>query len=318
MTRVKAELQIPFDDSDLTGVGGNRLFLVLDSTFGTFGIGIRRLRLYPGVQQAKVVTNIGTVTKGGVHVQAIEKEVIQFSGGTTASTAFPIVNLVGSIETFGGGSIFDREGNTINPTFTVENGQVVSSEPTFGAVQLSYQTTYLQLDYEGDITIVTGGVGTGVGAAAQLGTVLAFFNGSVATLELTPADFPGDEGTELYKVISEAVIQEDTLFELPVGWTGQPGSPTHSNGLPDHTISSITVERVHEQGFITNRNSVFTRTQFVAVEQPGKGAGFFAQVKHLNISTVGENQLSQEQLDSTQAQTALDSAKTRYKTVPED
>ncbi len=316
MAKVRAELQIPFDDADLTGVGGNRLFLVLDSTFGSFGIGKRRLRLYPGPRQAKVVTNIGTITKGGLIPQDIDREVIQFSGGTTASTDFPIVNLTSSISSFGGGSVFNDQGNLINPTFTVENGQVVSSEPTFGAVELSYQTTFLQIDYEGIITVQTGGVGTAGGAVAQIGTVLAFFNGSVATLELTPADFPEDEGTELYKVCSEAVIQEDVLYELPVGWTGKPGSPTHSNGKPDGNISSITVDRVHEQGFITNRNSTFTRTQFVAVEQPGKGAGFFKQIKHLDISTVGENQLSQEQLESTQAQTALESAETRFKTVP--
>jgi hypothetical protein len=307
MTRVTDSLNVFFDEDGVVLATG--LQLVLDTTFGTFGIGRRRARLYPGIREAKIVTNIGTVTKRSIHVQTVDREVLQFSGGQSSNGQFPILDLT-DVTIFG--STFDVEGNDISPSFFAKDGQLQSTEPVYGAVEISYNTTYLELDYEGETTTITGNIGAG--QQTFLGTILAFHEGAVATLALDPSDFVGDEGTEIYRVISEAVANADGLWEKPVGWTGRPGSPTHPDGEPDGAQGNQLIERVHEQGFVTARNSIFVRSQNIPFAQPFETSRSFTRVFKIRVNTVGTNQgdLTEEQADSAQVESAIESAKTRF------
>jgi hypothetical protein len=300
--RLETQVVASFITGDVTGLGGASLQLVLDAGF-SLGIGTRRLRLYPAVN-AILRTNIGQVAKNGISVENFPREVLQFSGGNTAGARRPIANL---ISTTNFGSLFDRDGKTISVNFTVEGGSLkANKDSVFGAVEIAYDTTYLNIDYTGQDT------SKGKGLTFDIGTVLAFFNGSVATFTVSPTDFQGDEGTELYRVISDAVAQGSTLFEFPPGWTGQAGSPTFDDGQPDPAIGSQTIERAHEIGFITSGNSIFTRTQFIPVEIPGKGAGVFNRVFKIKVGTVSEGGLTEEQLNSATAQKAIESAEGRF------
>lgn len=302
MARLETQVVANFDTEDATGLGGAGLQLVLDPGFA-LGLGTRRLRLYPSVN-ALLRTNIGQVSKNGTSVENFPREVLQFSGGNSASARRPIIDLL-DVEEFG--ALFDRDGNPINVNFTVEGGSLkANKDSVFGAVEIAYNTTYLNIDYEGQD--ISGGFGT----AFELGSVMAFFNGSVATLTISPTDFQEDEGTELYRVFTDAVAQGSTLFEFPPGWTGSPGSPTHDNGQPDPALASQTIERAHEVGFITSLNSVFTRTQFIPVEEPGKLSGSFNRVFKIKVGTVGSGGLTEEQLSSAKAQGAIESAKSRF------
>jgi hypothetical protein len=297
---IRTQVLIPFSDEDVTGLGGSQLQLELDRTFASLGLGKRRLKLYPGVR-AKVVASVGTVVRGSAQLEDIEDEAILFSGSRTAGTRRPVVSLA-TLVTYG--ATFDREGNFINPSFSIVNGVLTASEETFGSVIINYSTSFLQIDYEGEDT------SGGKGLAFSLGTVLAFFNGSVAQLTIAPGDFLEDEGTVLYEIVSEAVANEDGLFEIPPKWTGQPGSPTFPGGQPDPNKPNQLHERIHETGYLTPQSSFFRRVQFVPPAKPFNSSGF-AEVKKLRVATVGAGGLTEDQLASTAAQSALASAETR-------
>lgn len=299
---IQTQVLIPFAEADATGLGGNQLRLELDRGFSTLGLGKRRLRLYPAVD-ALMRASVGSATKGPSIAEDIENEGVLFSGSRTASTRRPILQLA-TLTTFG--ATFNREGDEINPSFSVVNGVLTASEETYGSVVLNYQTSYKQIDYLGEDT------SGGQGLSFDLGTVLAFFNGSVAQLTITPTDFEEDEGTVLYEVVSEAVANEDGLFEKPPDWTGQPGSPTFPGGDPDPNTANQLHERIHETGYITPQSSVFVRRQFVPPAKPFVGSGY-AEVKALRVATVGAGGLTEEQLNSTAAQGAIESAQQRYK-----
>lgn len=298
--QLTTQVLIPFTSDDATGLGGNQLTLELDPTFAALGLGKRRLKLYPAVF-AKVVASVGTVVRGSSQFEEIEDEAILFSGGRTASTRRPVIQLA-TLVTYG--ATFDREGNFINPSFSIVDGVLTASEETFGSVIINYRTSFLQIDYEGEDT------SGGQGLAFSLGTVLAFFNGSVAKLTIRPGDFLEDEGTVLYEIVSEAVANEDGLFEKPPDWTGQPGSPTFPGGDPNPNNANQLHERVHETGYLTEQSSFFKRVQFVPPAKPFTGSGF-AEVKKLRVATVGAGGLTQEQLDSTAAQSAIESAENK-------
>lgn len=296
------DVLIPFEDVDETGLGGRGLTLELDREFSTLGLGNRRLRLYPAVN-ALVRASVGQAIKGPNFGEEIEDEPILFSGSNSASTRRPLVRLR-SIVSYG--ATFDRDGTSINPSYSVEGGQIVASEPSvYGSVIVNYQTSFKQIDYTGEDT------SGGQGLSFNLGTVLAFFNGSVAQLQITPTDFEEDAGVVLYEVISEAVANQEGLFEKPPGWTGQPGSPTFPGGEPDPLEPNQLHERIHETGYMTPQGSVFTRQQFVPPAKPFTGSGY-ADVKSLRVATVGAGGLTEDQLNSTRAQTAIQSAKDRY------
>lgn len=296
-------LQVRFSESAAGALG---LTLVLDDTFGSFGIGKRRLRLYPGVN-AKVVTSAGTVTKNGIHALLIERDTLQFNGSDSASAARPVIQLLNVDKD---GLIFDDQGNPTSANFYNDNGQIIASKPVYGAIVIEYLTTYLQIDYEAEVTLITGNIGGGV--QANLGSVIAFFDAQVASLQLEPADFPPDEGKQIFQVVSEAVAQSEGLFEKPKNWTGEPGSPTFPGGTPDPTEASQLHERIHEIGYITERNSVFTRTQFVAAQQPFFRIEGPLRIKIATATESGQGP-TQDQLDSAQAQAAIATAKEKYK-----
>ncbi len=299
---ITTQVLIPFTSEDATGLGGNQLQLELDRTFAALGLGKRRLKLYPAVN-AIVRASVGTAVRGSSQFEEIEDEALLFSGSRTASTRRPVIQLA-TLVTFG--ATFDREGNNINPSFSIVDGVVTASEETFGSVIINYRTSFRQIDYEGEDT------SGGQGFTFDLGTVLAFFNGSVAQLTIAPGDFDEDEGRVLYEVISEAVANEDGLFEKPPGWTGQPGSPTFDDGEPDPTNANQLHERVHETGYMTEQSSFFKRTQFVPSAKPFVAEGF-AEVKKIRVATVGAGGLTEEQLNSGVAQNAIESAQERFK-----
>ena len=299
---ITTQVLIPFAAEDATGLGGNQLQLEIDQTFSTLGLGKRRLKLYPAVS-AKMRASIGTVVRGSSEFEEITDEALLFSGSTTASTRRPVIQLATLVSY---GATFDRDGNSISPSFSIVNGVVTASEEVFGSVVINYRTSFKQIDYEGEDT------SGGQGLAFDLGTVLAFFNGSVAQLTIRPTDFEEDQGTVLYEVTSEAVAQKDGLFEKPPDWTGQPGSPTFPGGFPDPNEASQTHERVHETGYITPQGSTFVRTQFVPPAKPFVGSGY-AEVKRIRVATVGAGGLTEEQLNSGRAQSAIESAQDRYK-----
>lgn len=303
MGTVSTQVVASFREDAQTGLGGASLQWRTEEAVTLAGS--LRLRLYPAVV-AKVVASIGTITKLGNHGLSIAREVVQFSGSKTTSTTFPIVNL-SSLRKFG--ATFDRDGNLINPTFKVEAGVITSDLDVYGAVELSYDTSYTLYEYAPQ---TTNAPGPGGGVLQEFGAVLAFYNGSVATIQTQLPDTESDAFTELYRVVSKVVVTNDGVFEFPPGWTGQPGSPTFPGGAPDPTDANLLEERVQEVGRINPRNTVSTRTFFAPREQT-PGSPVYTVIYSMKLATASVNgPITEAILNSPQAQRAIQSARERY------
>lgn len=249
------------------------------------------VRLYPGVFSAKISTNRGSVTKEGVIPLDIEREVVQFSGSETGTTNFPIVTL-NSVDTFG--SLFDINGNPIFASFGKDGFILRASKPVYGAVEVSYQTTYVLLRYLPEIIDNPDGSTT-----VNYGAILAFKDGVVAVLQIPIPDPQGGDFQEVYRTVSEMVVNELGSWEKPPGWTGQTGSPTWPGGQPDPEDPSILIERPHELGYVTSIGSTFTRSFFVPIENPQKQVTGFVPEKEVKATSGGgpfDDQLAKPQV----------------------
>ncbi len=298
MARVTGTVTAGFRD-DTDGTGGFGLRMEVDP--GVTPFGVTNVRLFPDVS-AILRANIGTVIESGSRVLEIEREVIQFSG-KTASTRFPI-NILRSVTEFG--AIFDKEGNSLSPSFSLTNGglQVNEEAEVFGALEVEYQSTYQLLRYTGEIdgTIVT------------LGSILAFFDGSVSTFQIPVPSFEDDEDDirEIYRRVSEMIVQELGQFEVPEGWTGAAGSPTFPSGNPNGSLPSLLVERIHEKGYVNlDTNSTIRRDIVITNAPPFNLTPSFTPEQVLKIASAGQNGLTTAILQSTEVQNALASAEQR-------
>jgi hypothetical protein len=147
---------------------------------------------------------------------------------------------------------------------------------------------------------------------------LAFFNRSVATFDIPIPEEDLEDGLELYRVVSSMVVNKDGAFEKPPGWTGEPGSPTFTEGEPDPAVPNEEHERVHEAGFMRPNQTtfVFKRSQNQPLQRPFQSGGF-SPVKRIQVSTAtnDENGLSSDQVASASAQDAIASAMSRHGVV---
>ncbi len=302
---VVATLEIPFVDPDLVGADGLGLQLILEA-----GIVIgndRFLRLYPAVN-AILKASIGDIIRLGNHGQLIENESVQFNGSSSASTEFPIAQLLDVLEF---GAIFDKEGNTVNTSFTAKNGQIQAEQDVFGAIVVNYNTTYTRLQYKPEST-----GNENIGFTVRLGTVLAFFNASVATFDIQPSDFPDIENFEIYALESKTVVQALSVFEFPPGFPEDntfsqlPGS----SNIPDPDDAFLIVRRFHEIGYVTGSGVVTTREFFVRNENPFIGNFTFTPVITLTTATDLPERLSQD----ADVIAALDRAQEKVTEPPEE
>lgn len=295
---VTATLEVQFVDPDLVGADGFPLQLLLEE--GIIIGNDRFLRLYPSVN-AIIRVSVGSITKLGTHVETIETENVQFNGSLTASTRFPVAQLL-NVDTYG--STFDKDGNIISVSFTAKNGVIEASQEVFGSIIVDYNTTYRRLRYIPVSEELPSGA-----ISITLGTVLAFFNASVATFEVQPSAFPDIEEFELYAIESKTVVQELTVFEFPPGFPDDPTFPQlpGSSNIPDPNESFIVVRRFHEIGYITASGSFTSREFFVRNENPFIGNFTFKPVLELTVAT----DLPPDLATSSSATNALDRAQTK-------
>lgn len=284
--------------TDPLAAAGAGIPITLEVHPGFTGVATTRLRMYPDVP-AFLRTNFGTVVPESSVAETIVNEVIQFTGGNIASGSRPIIALL-SVSPFG--ALFDVNGGTISPSFAVSGGSLQSSvEDTYGGVSISYRTTYKILRYEAEVT----------GFFIQRGTVLAFYQGQVAGLDIPLAPVDETNEIEIYSITSDMVVNSAGAFEMPDGWTGESGTPTWFDGTPDPDLESRVVRRVHEQGLITSTNAVSVDSFHIRLERPWVGSFNFTPTKTLRVVSVGENGLTQDQFNSNQAQSAIASAEDR-------
>lgn len=318
----RLETQVSAQIADPSSFGSGRLLWEREA--GTPPIGTDIARLYPatGLSGLRVKANIGTATRGSFG-EFERTEVVQFSG-PTASTTYPIVSLL-SYRNFG--MLFDVNGNAVGggsaalvtnaaggtTQLTMSGGRngLTANIGVYGAVEVTYRTNYYKYYYEPLIVVVPGPRGP-AGVSVTKGFLAAFENGNVAIYEVPLTGSDDRDDKEVYRIVSDAVINEDGAWEIPEGWTGRTGSPTFSSGNPDPNKPSITHERVHEVGALTPAGSFFTKRYNVRIEQPYVGSFSYLPTFKIKISTPGQNGITAADLSNPTVQAGIASAQDRF------
>lgn len=319
---ITQSIQVPWSEDTDTTFGGGRLFWENDQGI-TIG-GASRVRLYPGtgLQGLRVRTNIGSIVGGGGD-SFQRSEVIQFGGGNVASTTYPIVSGL-TYKTFG--LLFDSTGNAVGGsgassvpvpggsggtttlTFKGTRNGVESNVPLHGSIEVTYTTTYRLYTYEPLVEVAQGGAGV----KTTRGFVAAFENGNSAVYEIPTPTQEDKDDKEFYRVVSEAVINEEGAWEKPDGWTGQPGSPTFEAGEPDPNKASLTHERVSETGYLTSQGSIYIRRNYVRTEAPYALSYSYKPTYKIIIAGPGNNGFTLDDLNGIGVQAAIASAQQRF------
>lgn len=233
------------------------------------------LRLYPAVN-AKLRAAVGSVISDGVRAERVTNEVVVFTGQAQAQTKYPAS---GGLALDYEGMTFDADGHAISAHVGVgADGALHADPPFYGAVIVSYDTTFKLLKYsygfesfDGGLLAgaITGGLTSG-GGKIKGGAVLAFYGGEVASYTPPAPELPSEEGdrTELWRDVSYAIETRDGVYERPVGWTGAAGSPTWAGGKPDPEEWWNEIERVHKVALLDQFCRPVTRSYYVPAGMP--------------------------------------------------
>ena len=266
-------------------------FQALDGNLST------KIRQYPADKVALVATK-GEANYEGKYTEDIEKESVKFSG-TSSSTKWPVDSLV-SVDDIG--HKYDEDGNKISDPvgFAITtDGQIEASQFFFGVVLVTYKTSYRLINYDYEITTIVGGLSgiRTVGIRIEGGTVLAINKGEIAEFETPLPKSDGEKDyTELYRVTSTSIINEEGEWEKPPGWTGEDDSPTWPGGDPDPAEPHIEKERVHRIGYTDKKGTVFPRRQLIRAADPKKFDSSYTIPKELKITE--DSRLKEFGLDS--------------------
>jgi hypothetical protein len=231
------------------------------------------LRLYPDVK-AKLAATKGTIESGESRVEKVS-EIVAFSG-KTASLKRPRGNSF-SISPVPG-ILFDVNGNTVSPTvhYDSDNDELISDIPFYGAVKVEYNAPYRILYYNPDQSYAIQADGSLFLKEWGWGTVYAFYQGESASIELTLEEDTPSQWREVYRVVSDIVLDKDGAWEKPPGWDNNPKDGSFPVG--SHTIdpdNSFTDERIHEIGDVSKIGEVSTiwRRFSASILDPYKTSG---------------------------------------------
>jgi len=212
------------------------------------------LRLYPG--RGAIRATAGTVQTLGLRTHKNIVQAVEFNGSDRASLDYPIS---------GGFTLIDRtpscdaDGNGISAQLSVDRGDIVASKPFYGMAVVQYDTTYALIQYRHS-------------NPPKDAIVYAFLDGAVASQKIqAPTIAEGSMGlAELYRIVSDVIVDPDGRWELPPGW---PDNSTYPGNIPGPDPDNHTrTERIHEMGFI-RADGYLERVPYNApIEQPYKGS----------------------------------------------
>ena len=268
-----ASLETSLDVSFSTDEGEKPLNLEFERFIPEIGnpAGKAILRLYPAVK-AELFASRGWVQAGGTRYEDIKIELVTFNKSSTANTQH-IMKYAPSI--------------TKNWTFDINTGRkvwgvkftgkagtnvITCNQAITGVVFVTYKAEYKELiftmaiEYTGRTSrySYTGNM------IFHKGTVLAYYDGVVAQVEVTPPTLTSptaETSKELYRVVSYVVVTEDGAWESPDDWpeknvyASKPGVEG-----PEIGSSFIEHERVHEVGIVDD----FGRFSYVRYVTPDR------------------------------------------------
>ena len=179
----------------------------------------------------------------------------------------------------GGGGLVapGSSGGESNLTFSFDptTFEIVASIPFTGAIRVTYATSFRVIKYLPDF-VVTPNVYPSFTYAqhtAYFGNILAFYNGSIAQIEVQAPTLVGplQRSRELYKITTNVHVNRDGAWEEPDGWDGATWPDAEA---PQSAQDKLYIyERHHETGYlvagsvgIVNRN-----TNLIRAERPLTG-----------------------------------------------
>lgn len=231
--------------------------LTLETHIGNFqfGRGIP-VRLYPDVP-AKLAATKGTATLGESRVEAVN-EIVAFSGKTAGLkrprgngfTIAPSTDIA-----------FDFDGKSVDPVvhYDSDADELVANIPFHGAVAVSYSAPYRLIYYVAELSYAAQADGSLLLSEWGYGTLYAFYRGESASIELTLEEDNPTQWREVYRVVSDIVLDPEGAWEKPPGWDENPKVGTFPVG--DHKIdpdNAFTDERLHQIGDVSRIGQVGT------------------------------------------------------------
>ena len=291
---------------------GDEANLKLDARPGLYA-GDLPLRLFPAVSGATVVATNGEISTNDVSREfSIPGEFVSFSGSDEASTEFPIEKSF-SYESIG--AEFDADGNEIEVTLSVENKRVKASVEFYGVFRVKYTTRYREYFWtyvkEGDSELL------------NLGQVIAFYNGGVASLTLSRSIVIQPHWVEYYKLTSRYVADagdnsEETdpihigAWEYPPDFPSDPTYPTYPTSSGPDSGNHQVLNRVHMVGYI-NESGIQRQETFYQVNlQPFRSVGSYTPELTMSMASPPEGGNHDDAFSASNQQEAIDAVEREF------
>ena len=266
----QAEVQVKFEkdeDAQPLALEFERFIPVIGNPAGT-----AILRLYPAVK-AELFASRGTVRAGSTKFEDHVSELVNFNQTNSANTD----KIMDTSAVIKQSWVYDvtTSKRVYGAKFTAERGttNIKCNQVVTGVILVTYKTQYKELEFVMEIEY-TGYSPTNVTGSMifHKGTVLAYYEGSTASLDITPPALTtpvAQDALELYRVTSNVLVTNEGSYEKPDEWpekntyTKYPGETGPSVGTP-----YVEHERVHEVGIVDEFGRYYNRTYFTPKRNP--------------------------------------------------
>lgn len=176
-------------------------------------------------ESVRYTASIGTVTVGNRYPQQINSESISFSDSSSATLEFPGAYDVTIIQQVLMRRTTRNNQTVIEPVsvtlvYDAATESVVTSDglPVYGKAVVSYTTVYEQFLYRPFIQNYTSSIGGSGGVVFNLGTVFAYTNNVVETLDMELDTSSTKDWVEYARVVSKIVLDPKGVWEFPTNW----------------------------------------------------------------------------------------------------
>jgi hypothetical protein len=229
------------------------------------------LRVYP--PGCQFFTTAGTVTPGATRTVPVTGEMLTFSKSDTASLKY-LPN--GAVTFTVLWSLDDHAQPVGGLTFKVDpnTGRVKANAVFTGMVRVGpYTSQYQSIKYKPEIEQSMSLMSSWPNLHVTYGVIAAIKHGGMGTFEVPLPTVPtGTDKVELWRVVSNTVLDPDGEWEKPQSWGSGYTGKYADNKTGPNADSAILKERVHEIGYATRTGMVTWYDQFSrSLSQPYSG-----------------------------------------------
>jgi hypothetical protein len=218
------------------------------------------LRVYP--PDVSLAASVGTITKKNVLSEEIQGELVRFSGSSEAKFTYtpaeepPPAELVFGFDSKGDPLLFPPQFGYEIKTGTIKAYRIVAGEKQpfafYGLVRVpKYRAEYLKFYYKPAIEYQKTGMMGIYGAVTTFGTVAAYKEGTIELYEVPTTDTTsGKYRNEIYRIVSQTVIDPEGEWELPETWGPSYEGRYDNNDVGPQYDTAVVKERIHEYGYV--------------------------------------------------------------------